>query len=120
MNVVVGGNPIELAGDGIFLDHGQRYAQAREIPAIWKRLLSRRSAVRIRPFISTLRRRPEDLALDATDLYLTWGEPMDQVKEKLDAARAKAAQRSRTIRFGMRIHFIVWENQMTHGARPTG
>lgn len=111
MNVVVGGNPIELAGDGIFLDHGQRYAQAREILAIWKRLLSRRSAVRIRPFISTVR---------ATDLYLTWGEPMDQVKEKLDAARAKAAQRSRTIRFGMRIHFIVWENQMTHGARPTG
>jgi alkanesulfonate monooxygenase len=51
---------------------------------------------------------------------LTWGEPMDQVKEELDAARAKAAQRSRTIRFGMRIHFIVWKTRMTHVARPTG
>ena len=30
LNVVVGGNPVELAGDGVFLPHDERYAQAAE------------------------------------------------------------------------------------------
>ncbi len=29
-----------------------------------------------------------DVAVDHTDVYLTWGEPLEQVKEKIDAVRA--------------------------------
>lgn len=40
LNVVAGGDSTELAGDGIFLDHDQRYAEAAEFLAIWRRLLA--------------------------------------------------------------------------------
>jgi len=39
LNVVVGGNPVELAGDGVFLEHDERYAQAAEFLTIWRGLL---------------------------------------------------------------------------------
>jgi len=40
LNVVVGGDPAELAGDGVFLDHDTRYAQAAEFLTIWRGLLA--------------------------------------------------------------------------------
>ncbi|WP_164774021.1 LLM class flavin-dependent oxidoreductase, partial [Mesorhizobium sp. M7A.F.Ca.US.006.01.2.1] len=40
LNVVVGGNPTELAGDGVFLPHDERYAQAHEFLTIWRGLVS--------------------------------------------------------------------------------
>lgn len=39
---VVGGNPTELAGDGVFLPHDERYAQAQEFLTIWRALVSGR------------------------------------------------------------------------------
>src|SRR6218665_1410704 len=40
LNVVVGGNPVELADDGVFLAHDERYAQAAEFLTIFRGLLS--------------------------------------------------------------------------------
>src|SRR4051794_24391809 len=40
INVVTGGDPIELKGDGIFLNHDDRYAVTAEFLEIWKRLLA--------------------------------------------------------------------------------
>ncbi len=40
LNVVAGGDSAELAADGIFLDHDQRYEEASEFLHIWKRLLA--------------------------------------------------------------------------------
>jgi alkanesulfonate monooxygenase, FMNH(2)-dependent len=132
LNVVVGGNPTELAGDGIFLSHDERYEQASEFLDIWKRLLAGET-VNFKgkyydlkgarsDFPSVSQPHPplyfggsseagQELAVEATDMYLTWGEPLEQVKEKLDAVRAKAAKAGRKIRFGMRIHFIVREDE---------
>lgn len=39
VNVVCGGDPVELAGDGVFLSHGQRYEQADEYIQAWTDLL---------------------------------------------------------------------------------
>lgn len=41
VNLVTGGDPDELAGDGLFLSHEERYAQSREFIAIWRELLAR-------------------------------------------------------------------------------
>jgi alkanesulfonate monooxygenase len=132
LNVVVGGNPTELAGDGIFLGHDERYQQAGEFLDIWKRLLTGETVDfdgkyyqlkgarsdfppvgQPHPplFFGGSSEAGQDLAVDATDMYLTWGEPLDQVKEKLDSVKAKAARTGRNIRFGMRIHFIVREDE---------
>ena len=40
LNVVVGADPADLAGDGIFLDHDERYAQADEFLTIWRQIMA--------------------------------------------------------------------------------
>ncbi|END3641794.1 LLM class flavin-dependent oxidoreductase [Escherichia coli] len=52
---------------------------------------------------------PQELAAEQVDLYLTWGEPPELVKEKIEQVRAKAAAHGRKIRFGIRLHVIVRE-----------
>jgi alkanesulfonate monooxygenase len=132
LNVVVGGNPTELAGDGLFIPHDERYAQADEFLTIWRRLVSGETVnfdgqyYRIEggrlDFAPVQRPTPplyfggsseagQVLGVDQTDLYLTWGEPPAGVKEKIAAVRRKAAARGRDIRFGIRLHFIVRETE---------
>ncbi|SDK64119.1 LLM class flavin-dependent oxidoreductase, partial [Streptomyces indicus] len=41
-----------------------------------------------------------------SDVYLTWGEPAAQVKEKIDWIRSLAEAEGRTVRFGIRLHSI--------------
>ncbi|MCK8414384.1 LLM class flavin-dependent oxidoreductase, partial [Erwinia amylovora] len=38
-NLVTGGDAGELAGDGVFLDHRQRYAVSAEFTRVWRRVL---------------------------------------------------------------------------------
>ena len=39
INVVAGGDPVELAGDGLFLSHDERYEVTDEFLTIWRKLL---------------------------------------------------------------------------------
>ncbi len=96
LNVVVGGNPVELAGDGVFLPHDERYAQAAEFLTIWRGLLAgetvdfsgkhyRIEAGRLdqppvqKPypplFLGGSSDAGQELAAEQCDVYLTWGEP---------------------------------------------
>jgi alkanesulfonate monooxygenase len=130
VNVVVGGRPQELAGDGVFIDHDERYEQAAEFLHIWRALL-RGERVDFHgkhlsveggqvPFAPVQQPYPplylggssapaRQLAGEHVDRYLTWGEPPAQVAEKIADVRARAALRGRTVRFGIRLHFIVRE-----------
>lgn len=47
------------------------------------------------------------VAAKRADVYLTWGEPPEQVAEKIDRVRAVAAEVGRTLRFGVRLHTIA-------------
>ena len=38
-NLVTGSDPQELAGDGVFLDHSERYEASAEFTQVWRRLL---------------------------------------------------------------------------------
>ena len=132
LNVVVGGDPAELAGDGVFLDHDTRYAQAAEFLTIWRRLLAGETVdfdgdfLKVKggklSFPPVQRQHPPlwfggssdaalDLAADQVETYLTWGEPLEQVAGKIEAAKARAGARGRTLRFGMRLHLIVRETE---------
>jgi alkanesulfonate monooxygenase len=42
-------------------------------------------------------------------VYLTWGEPPNAVRAKIEDVRARAAALGRTLRFGLRVHVIVRE-----------
>jgi alkanesulfonate monooxygenase len=128
LNVVAGGSSAELAGDGIFLDHDTRYAQADEFLTIWRRLMSGDSVNFNGQFLKVqggqLSFPPVqvphpplwfggssepalDLAASHVDTYLTWGEPLAQVAEKIQRAKTKAASKGRRLQFGLRIHLII-------------
>ena len=40
INVVTGGDPRELRGDGVFSDHSERYALTDEFLQVWRKLLA--------------------------------------------------------------------------------
>ncbi len=131
LNIVTGGSPKELAGDGLLLDHDERYALTDEFLTIWRRLLADGQVdftgkhltareAKLGYFDSLQRPYPPlwfggsspagiQVAADHVDTYLTWAEPPAMVRQKLDTVRAAAAQRGRTLAFGLRVHLIVRE-----------
>jgi alkanesulfonate monooxygenase len=132
LNVVVGGNPVELAGDGVFVPHDERYEQAGEFLDIWRRMVAgetvdfkgkhyeiRGGRLDFKPvqkptpplYFGGSSEAGQEMAADIVDLYLTWGEPVEGVAEKIATVREKAAKRGRKLRFGLRIHFIVRETE---------
>lgn len=95
VNVVAGGNPAELAGDGLFLEHDDRYAHAAEVLSIYRRLLQNETVDFAGKHITVkgaqlnfppVQTPPPiwfggssdaaiDVAAEHVDTYLTWGEP---------------------------------------------
>jgi alkanesulfonate monooxygenase len=131
VNVVAGGDPVELRGDGVWLDHEERYAATDEFLTIWRRLMLGETVtytgrhMRIeggrlayppvqRPYPPLYFGGSSDagqaVAAEHCDVYLTWGEPPADVAAKIQAMRAVADARGRTLRFGIRLHIIVREH----------
>ncbi|MCQ4263329.1 alkanesulfonate monooxygenase, FMNH(2)-dependent [Stutzerimonas stutzeri] len=129
-NLVTGGDPDELAGDGLNLSHAERYEASVEFTRIWRRVLEGetvdyegkhlqvKGAKLLYPPIQQPRpplyfggssEAAHELAAEQVDLYLTWGEPLEAVAEKIADVRARAALHGRTVRFGIRLHVIVRE-----------
>lgn len=130
LNIVVGGSPAELAGDGIHLEHDERYAHAEEFFTVFEELLEKGTASFDGKYIkatnarlgfpSVQNPRPPlyfggssdagiDFSVGRVDKYLTWGEPRAQVAEKVAKVRKAAGERGREVSFGIRLHFIVRE-----------
>lgn len=130
VNVVAGGDPVELKGDGVFQDHDERYAVTDEFLSIWRKLMQ---GEEVTETLSHLRiekgkllyppvQSPypplyfggsspagAEVAARHCDVYLTWGEPPQAVAEKLALAKAAAAARGRAFAYGIRLHVIVRE-----------
>ncbi|MER8909512.1 FMNH2-dependent alkanesulfonate monooxygenase [Mesorhizobium sp. M0854] len=132
LNVVTGADPADLAGDGNKLSHDERYAQTDEFLTIWRRILSGEPADFDGKYLSAHGtdisfppvQRPHPplwfggssdagiaIAAKHVDTYLSWGEPVDQLAEKIARVREAAAAKGRTMRFGLRIHLIVRETE---------
>jgi alkanesulfonate monooxygenase len=132
INVVTGGDPVELAGDGVFYNHDERYEVTDEFLTIWRDLLSgtpkevnfEGKHLRVRgasTLIPGVQRpyppryfggsSPAGIEVGAkhVDVYLTWGEPPAQVAAKIADVRVAADKAGRNIRFGIRLHVIVRE-----------
>ncbi len=130
INIVTGGDPIELAGDGLHLSHDDRYRLTDEFLTVWRNALEGTEeefngeflqvkgskllfpAVQ-KPYPPLYFGGSSDAALEIAakhvDVYLTWGEPPADVAAKVATARAAAARQGRTLRFGIRLHLIVRE-----------
>lgn len=100
IDLVSGGDPSELAGDGVFNSHAYRYAAAGEFIRIWREIVTRSHEAQAYDFEgqhlsvkgAKLLYPPiqnsyppvwfggssdaaHELAAEHTDTYLTWGEP---------------------------------------------
>jgi alkanesulfonate monooxygenase len=125
LNIVTGGDAVEQRRFGDWLDHDQRYARTAEFITVL------RGAWSGKPFdfhgehyeiAGADTRQPPDpipeiffggasppaqqVAADHADVYLTWGEPPDQVAERIDHMRTLAERAGRSLRFGIRLHVI--------------
>jgi alkanesulfonate monooxygenase len=130
INVVAGGDPAELRGDGVWLNHDERYEATDEFLTIWRALMAGETVTHrgkhmaiegghlLYPPVQTpypplyfggSSPAGQAVAADHVDVYLTWGEPPDDVGAKIEAMRALAASRGRTVSFGIRLHVIVRE-----------
>lgn len=132
INVVTGGDPVDLAGDGLMLGHDARYEQTDEFLNIWRELMrgetvdfegeylqSRGGRLRLppvqQPYPTLYFGGSSPIAMEVAarhvDVYLTWGEPPALVAEKIAAVRRLAGEHGRTLRFGIRLHVIVRETE---------
>ncbi|MBD2613154.1 MAG: FMNH2-dependent alkanesulfonate monooxygenase [Nostoc sp. ZfuVER08] len=132
INVVTGGDPVELAGDGLHLDHDRRYELTDEFLTVWRAIASGEQAnlqgdyfnIQDGKLLFPPVQKPhpplwfggssaiaQTIAAKHVDVYLTWGEPPAQVAEKIAAVKRLAQAQGRTLRFGIRLHVIVRETQ---------
>ncbi|MBN9205097.1 FMNH2-dependent alkanesulfonate monooxygenase [Methylibium petroleiphilum] len=136
VNLVTGGDAEELAGDGQFLSHAERYEQSVEFMKIWREVIAGshqqdsfdfdgkhlqvKGAKLLYPpiakpypplFFGGSSEAAHELAAEQFDTYLTWGEPPAAVAEKVADIRRRAAKHGRTLSFGIRLHVIVRETE---------
>lgn len=136
INLVTGGDQAELEGDGVYLDHTQRYEQSAEFIRIWREILARSHAgesfdfqgqhlsVKGAKLLYPPVQKPHPpvyfggssapahaLAAEQVDTYLTWGEPPAEVSKKVADVRARAERLGRKVKFGIRLHVIVRETE---------
>ena len=136
VNLVTGGDPDELAGDGLFLPHEERYALSTEFLTVWREVLRAShdgedvdfdgEQLRVKGgkllyppinkpyppvFFGGSSGPAIDLAADQVDTYLTWGEPPKAVAGKIAEVRAAAEAKGRRLEYGIRLHVIVRETE---------
>ncbi|OXS53866.1 alkanesulfonate monooxygenase, FMNH(2)-dependent [Cohnella sp. CIP 111063] len=132
INVVTGGDPVELAGEGLHLSHDARYDLTDEFLTVWRKALQGEEIdfageyIRIdggkvlyppvqQPYpplyFGGSSEAGHKVAGRHVDVYLSWGEPPEQVAEKIAVVRELAAQQGRKVRFGIRLHVIVREKE---------
>lgn len=136
INLVTGGDQTELEGDGVWLNHAERYEQSAEFIRIWREIIARshqgesfdfdgkhlqvKGARLLYPpvqqpyppvYFGGSSPAAHELAAEQVDAYLTWGEPPAEVAKKVADVRERAARHGRTVRFGIRLHVIVRETE---------
>jgi alkanesulfonate monooxygenase len=130
LNVVTGGESHEQRMYGDFEDKDARYARCDEfltvVRALWRGETVDFAGEHLRVEKAALGQIPDpvpdiyfggsspaagDVAARHADVYLTWGEPPDAVREKIEWIRKLAAdapeRQGREIRFGIRMHTIT-------------
>lgn len=132
INVVTSGDPVENGGEGMHLNHDERYELTDEFLGIWRQFCRgeevnektkyfdiRNGKLLLPPvqqpypalYIGGSSLPAMEITAKHIDVYLTWGEPPAQCAEKIQQVRELAAKHGRTVRFGIRLHVIVRETE---------
>lgn len=130
VNVVTGGDPVELEGEGQWENHDERYEITHEFLRIWRGVLAgetvdldgkhikvKGASVLYPPvqkphpplYFGGSSNAAHDLAAEHIDVQLSWGEPPAALAEKIADVKRRTEAKGRNIRFGIRLHVIVRE-----------
>lgn len=129
-NVVTGGSPAELAKDGDFLSHEKRYKRTREYIQILKRLFAGETFDFDGEFYklkgASLLRLPEktppiffggsspiakEVASELADVYMLWGETLENTREELRSVQELARQKGRTLSYSISFQVITGDTE---------
>lgn len=134
------GDPYELAGDGLFISHDERYEATDEFLTVWRRLLQGETVSyegkHIKVENSNLLFPPQqephppiyfggssqagiEAAAKHTDVYLTWGEPPEQVKEKIERVKKQAAKEGDPFDLALGCMSLPVKLNKRHGKRQS-
>jgi alkanesulfonate monooxygenase len=135
INLIAGGGEAEMAADGVYLDHDERYevmdetvtlmkaAWAARTPFDWEGRHFKVEGALVRPqplqqphppfYIGGISPAAVDVGAKHADVYLFWGNTVDQVRTDVAAVaeRAEAHGRDGTLRYGMRLQVLVREDE---------
>lgn len=132
LNIVPAGRPDERARDGNFQTHDETYQSADEFYDVWKRVLQGETVdfdgkfykIKDGKAIVPSVQKPypplyfggsspaaHEFAAKHAETYLSWGEPVEQLKEKFDDIRKRATKLGRDVKFGVRFQVIVRETE---------
>lgn len=125
LNIVTGGDDVEQRRFGDWLGHDERYARTGEflhiVNSVWRQEHLDYEGQFYRVEDARVSAPPDPLpqiyfggsspaalpiAAEYVDVYLTWGEPPQAAAAKIEKVRALAAERGRSVRFGIRLHTI--------------
>ncbi|MFL6141803.1 MAG: LLM class flavin-dependent oxidoreductase [Labedaea sp.] len=125
LNIVTGGDAVEQQRFGDYHDHDARYARTDEfltiVRGVWSGTPFSFTGEHLRVDGATLLAAPNPVprvyfggsspaalpvAARHADVYLTWGEPPEQVAKKIAKVRALGERAGRTVRFGIRLHTL--------------
>lgn len=131
INIVAGGSAHELAQDGDFVDHDVRYERGDDFMEVMNKLWEGDHVDHTGPHYSikdgvlipkNIQRKipaffggSSDAGKESTakygDVYLQWGEPVEEVRAQIEDVRRRAAAYGRELEYGVRIHVIVRDTE---------
>lgn len=130
LNIVTGGSPTELAGDGDFLSHTDRYHRTKEFIEILHRLFAgetfdydgdfftlKGAYLAIAPF-----KKPaiyfggssdiaKDIATSLSDVYMLWGETLKNTEEEIEGVKQLAQAKSRDLSYSISFQVVVGDTE---------
>jgi alkanesulfonate monooxygenase len=129
LHIITGGDEADQRREGDFLKHDDRYRRTAEYMMLLRRLWTEsepfdydgefyKAEDAALPFGPATRAGiplffggASDAALDVgaqhADVYMLWGEPLAQARERLAAARGKAAEYGRTVKYSLSVRPII-------------
>lgn len=127
LNIVSGGDPVEQKSFGDFADKEERYRRTAEFLEVvrqsWEgqpfdhdgvffRIEQGGLKLGLEPFgpppvfFGGSSAPGQETAARFADVYLTWGEPLEAVRTKIESVKERARSHGRDIRCGLRVHII--------------
>lgn len=130
INIVTGGSPVELAKDGDFLGHDTRYRRTHEFITVLKKLFEgetfdyegefytlKNAELFPKPasvpaiYFGGASEVGKEVAADVSDVYMMWGETLENIKLRIDEMKKRAADKNRELSYSVSFQVVLGDTE---------